>query len=177
MHGATIENITVLLQAYKNGEQIQQHLLDDRVWGNIESPIWNFDVFDCKAKPINSKFKENDRLILKSAQYEDLGFYRPKWQIIVTRAEPNIYYYAELAYSTPDESIPLFSNKVAPALYLESNYIKIDDALWYWKFIDRDGASKRFNVRQNHAMAERLLNTHNQKQACVLFSNWALNFA
>uniref|UniRef100_UPI0026331F0A hypothetical protein n=1 Tax=uncultured Campylobacter sp. TaxID=218934 RepID=UPI0026331F0A len=107
---------------------------EDERWAPTESPLWNWDNFEYRVKLEEPKFKDGDEVVRKGFA----GCSRPA----------DIWHVGSLGMDGMNLG----------------DFIKADDVLWYWEFIDKDGVLKRLgNVRQNRAMAEEMLNTDNQK--------------
>ena len=123
-----------ILQAYEAGEDIEMKENEEEGWREVKYPFWVWENFQLRIKPKVSKFRDGDEVVRKGFA----GCSRPA----------DIWHVGSIAMDGMNLG----------------DFIKADDVLWYWEFIDKDGVLKRLgNVRQNRAMAEEMLNTDNQK--------------
>ena len=126
----TTEEMIEVMQAYVRGEIIQlcdihgdKESSDD--WEDIKDPSWNWGYFNYRVKPKNRKFEEDDKVIEKDAQMLMLD-------------ENNGYIWTVKGY-TQEGEVEFKGGVIMPENQVCEEYVKIDDALWYWEFQMSDG--------------------------------------
>nr|DAK28697.1 MAG TPA: hypothetical protein [Bacteriophage sp.] len=124
------EGMIEVMQAHARGEIIQlcdihgdKESSDD--WEDIKDPSWNWGYFNYRVKPKNRKFGEGDKVIEKDAQMLMLD-------------ENNGYIWTVKGY-TEDGGIEFKGGAIIPEHQVCEEYVKVDDALWYWEFKMSDG--------------------------------------
>nr|WP_314468900.1 hypothetical protein [uncultured Campylobacter sp.] len=114
-----------VMQAYTRGEAIEVSDKGAGNWSEIKCPLWDWNSFEYRVKPKNRKFGEGDKVIEKDAQMLMLD-------------ENNGYIWTVKGY-TEDGGIEFKGGAIIPEHQVCEEYVKIDDALWYWEFKMSDG--------------------------------------
>lgn len=119
------EEMIEVMQAYTRGEAIEVSDKGAGNWSEIKYPLWDWNSFEYRVKPKNRKFGEGDKVIEKDAQMLMLD-------------ENNGYIWTVKGY-TEDGEIEFKGGAIIPEHQVCEEYVKIDDALWYWEFKMSDG--------------------------------------
>ena len=114
-----------VMQAYARGEAIEVSNKGANDWSEIKYPLWDWNSFEYRVKPIPGNFKKGDKVIEKDAQMLMLD-------------ENNGYIWTVKGY-TEDGEIEFKGGAIIPEHQVCEEYVKIDDALWYWEFKMSDG--------------------------------------
>ena len=120
-----IDEMIEVMQAYTRGEAIEVSDKGAGNWSEIKYPLWDWNSFEYRVKPKNRKFGEGDKVIEKDAQMLMLD-------------ENNGYIWTVKGY-TEDGGIEFKGGAIIPEHQVCEEYVKIDDALWYWEFKMSDG--------------------------------------
>lgn len=121
-----IDEMIEVMQAYVRGEAIEVSDKGADDWSEIKYPLWDWNSFEYRVKPKNRKFGEGDKVIEKDAQMLSL------------EGENNNYIWTVKGY-TEDGGIEFKGGAIIPEHQVCEEYVKIDDALWYWEFKMSDG--------------------------------------
>lgn len=141
------EEMIEVMQAYTRGEAIEVSDKGADDWSEIKHPLWDWNSFEYRVKPKNRKFGEGDKVIEKDAQMLMLD-------------ENNGYIWTVKGY-TEDGGIEFKGGAIIPEHQVCEEYVKIDDALWYWEYQDTDGHWEKSDYRATRAEIEKLSNFHN----------------
>ena len=114
-----------VMQAYTRGEAIEVSDKGANDWSEIKHPLWDWSSFEYRVRPKNRKFEKGDKVIEKDAQMLMLD-------------ENNGYIWTVKGY-TEDGGIEFKGGAIIPEHQVCEEYVKIDDALWYWEFKMSDG--------------------------------------
>ena len=114
-----------VMQAYTRGEAIEVSDKGANDWSEIKHPLWDWSSFEYRVRPKNRKFEKGDKVIEKDAQMLMLD-------------ENNGYIWTVKGY-TEDGEIEFKGGAIIPEHQVCEEYVKIDDALWYWEFKMSDG--------------------------------------
>lgn len=76
-----------VMQAYVEGKQIQYVDSETEDWTDIESPIWNWDIYDYRVKPEPKyrPFKNADECWQEMLKHEPFGWLREKERNVRTQ--------------------------------------------------------------------------------------------
>ena len=136
-----------VMQAYTRGEAIEVSDKGANDWSEIKHPLWDWSSFEYRVRPKNRKFEKGDKVIEKDAQMLMLD-------------ENNGYIWTVKGY-TEDGGIEFKGGAIIPEHQVCEEYVKIDDALWYWEYQDTDGHWEKSDYRATRAEIEKLSNFHN----------------
>ncbi len=141
------DEMIAVMQAYARGEAIEVSDKGAGNWSEIKCPLWDWNSFEYRVRPKNRKFEEGDKVIEKDAQMLMLD-------------ENNGYIWTVKGY-TEDGGIEFKGGAIIPEHQVCEEYVKIDDALWYWEYQDADGHWEKSDYRATRAEIEKLSNFHN----------------
>ena len=142
------DEMIAVMQAYARGEAIEVSDKGAGNWSEIKYPLWDWNSFEYRVKPKNRKFGEGDKVIEKDAQMLSL------------EGENNNYIWTVKGYAE-DGGIEFKGGAIIPEHQVCEEYVKIDDALWYWEYQDTDGHWEKSDYRATRAEIEKLSNFHN----------------
>ena len=76
-----------VMQAYVEGKQIQYVDSETEDWTNIESPTWNWDIYDYRIKPRPNyrPFKDADECWQEMQKHQPFGWLREKKRNVRTQ--------------------------------------------------------------------------------------------
>jgi len=166
------EGMIEVMQAHARGEIIQlcdihgdEKSSDD--WEDIKDPSWNWGYFNYRVKPKNRKFGEGDKVIEKDAQMLMLD-------------ENNGYIWTVKGY-TQEGEVEFKGGAIIPEHQVCEEYVKIDDALWYWEYKDSQGdyimlCVDGAPIRTNRSEAIKIRDAANFENVDNLHPIYALGF-
>lgn len=126
----TIAYITEVMDACRRGEEIEYRELDSmddwELWSVFSGgPFWNWEEYEYRIKP-KRKFKEGDKLIRKDAEALSISGER----------DDNM---ATVRGYTSDGLVEFLGATAMFETQVIENYIKVNEALWYWECKMSDG--------------------------------------
>lgn len=120
----TTEQMIEVMQAFADGKAIQCCPRSvEGYWCDIKKSIWAWDTFDYRIKPevgTAHNFKIGDKVILK-VSCKGLAL----TQNDICKVE-----------DVNNNSLRL---DISNLPYCPNDFVKVDDVLWYWEHIDKDG--------------------------------------
>ena len=139
----TTKEMIEVMQAYEKGEEIEMRLADceDDRWAPTASPLWNWDNFEYRIKPKEPKFKDGDEVVRKGFA----GCSRPA----------DIWHVGSIAMDGMNLG----------------DFIKADDALWYWEYQNVSGEWEMTNARYTKSdLSEEVLGPNERETAIPLYA-------
>lgn len=120
----TTEQMIEVMQAYLAGKKIEYRLKNGSTfWTDISNPIWAWDASDYRIKPeaeLTHNFKTGDEVILK---FSCKGGALAQNDICKVKDVDN-------------DSLRL---DISNLPYCPNDFVKVDDALWYWEYQHKNG--------------------------------------
>lgn len=156
-----------VMQAYVMGKAIEISYAGKDSWDKVEEPLWDWVCFDYRVKPKKRKFGEGDKVIEKDAQMLMLD-------------ENNGYIWTVKGYAE-DGGIEFKGGAIIPEHQVCEEYVKIDDALWYWEYKDSQGdyimlCVDGVPIRTNRSEAIKIRDAANFENVDNLHPIYALGF-
>lgn len=123
--GMTTRDKIEVMDAYEKDGILERCLKGSMDWERVTEPVWNWEKYVYRIIPKERKFKEGDKVIEKDAQMLMLD-------------ENNGYIWTVKGY-TQEGEVEFKGGVIMPENQVCEEYVKIDDALWYWEFKMSDG--------------------------------------
>ena len=163
----TTEEMIEVMQAYTRGETIEVSGKGADDWSEIKHPLWDWNSFEYRVRPKNRKFEEGDKVIEKDAQMLMLD-------------KHNGYIWTVKGYAE-DGGIEFKGGAIIPEHQVCEEYVKIDDALWYWEYKDSQGdyimlCVDGVPIRTNRSEAIKIRDAANFENVDNLHPIYALGF-
>nr|DAJ31651.1 MAG TPA: hypothetical protein [Caudoviricetes sp.] len=117
------------MDAYEKDGILERCLKGSMDWEQIVEPVWNWEKYVYRIIPKKRKFEEGDKVIEKDAQMLSL------------EGENNNYIWTVKGY-TQEGKVEFKGGAIMPENQVCEEYVKIDDALWYWEYRDENGKWK-----------------------------------
>ena len=127
--GMTTRDKIEVMDAYEKDGILERCLKGSMDWEQVIEPVWNWEKYVYRIIPKKRKFEEGDKVIEKDAQMLSL------------EGENDNYIWTVKGY-TQEGEIEFKGGAIIPENQVCQEYIKIDDALWYWEYRDENGKWK-----------------------------------
>ena len=127
--GMTTRDKIEVMDAYEKDGILERCLKDSMDWEQVIEPVWNWEKYVYRIIPKKRKFEEGDKVIEKDAQMLSL------------EGENDNYIWTVKGY-TQEGEVEFKGGAIIPENQVCQEYIKIDDALWYWEYRDENGKWK-----------------------------------
>jgi len=127
--GMTTRDKIEVMDAYEKDGILERCLKGSMDWEQIVEPVWNWEKYVYRIIPKKRKFEEGDKVIEKDAQMLSL------------EGENNNYIWTVKGY-TQEGKVEFKGGAIMPENQVCEEYVKIDDALWYWEYRDENGKWK-----------------------------------
>lgn len=127
--GMTTRDKIEVMDAYEKDGILERCLKGSMDWERVLEPVWNWEKYVYRIIPKKRKFEEGDKVIEKDAQMLSL------------EGENDNYIWTVKGY-TQEGEVEFKGGAIIPENQVCQEYIKIDDALWYWEYRDENGKWK-----------------------------------
>ena len=127
--GMTTRDKIEVMDAYEKDGILERCLKGSMDWERVLEPVWNWEKYVYRIIPKKRKFEEGDKVIEKDAQMLSL------------EGENDNYIWTVKEY-TQEGEVEFKGGAIIPKNQVCQEYIKIDDALWYWEYRDENGKWK-----------------------------------
>lgn len=127
--GMTTRDKIEVMDAYEKDGILERCLKGSMEWEQVIEPVWNWEKYVYRIIPKKRKFEEGDKVIEKDAQMLSL------------EGENDNYIWTVKGY-TQEGEVEFKGGAIIPENQVCQEYIKIDDALWYWEYRDENGKWK-----------------------------------
>ena len=127
--GMTTRDKIEVMDAYEKDGILERCLKGSMDWEQVIEPVWNWEKYVYRIIPKKRKFEEGDKVIEKDAQMLSL------------EGENDNYIWTVKGY-TQEGEVEFKGGAIIPENQVCQEYIKIDDALWYWEYRDENGKWK-----------------------------------
>lgn len=123
------------MQAYERGETIECASVEreERVWVEVNYPLWDWSTLEYRVKPKWDKFKADDKVV----------------------------FLADEGIPLTHQDVPFYKDIIDFDNTHDDEIIKADDVLWYWEYQDADDHWEKSDYRATRAEIEKLSNFHN----------------
>ena len=151
----TTEEMIEVMQAYERGEEIEARLAnyEDR-WGDANAPLWNWECFEYRIKPKETKFRVGDVLVRLEREGEPLE-------------RGDIYRIVKITGSFILATLDDIKIKF-DAEDLDIDFVKADDVLWYWEYQDVSGEWKITNARYTKSdLSKEVVLSSNERETAI----------
>lgn len=165
--GMTTRDKIEVMDAYEKDGILERCLKGSMDWERVVEPVWNWEKYVYRIIPKKRKFEEGDKVIEKDAQMLMLD-------------ENNGYIWTVKGY-TEDGGIEFKGGAIMPENQVCEEYVKIDDALWYWEYKDSQGdyimlCVDGAPIRTNRSEAIKIRDAANFENVDNLHPIYALGF-
>lgn len=154
----TTKEMIEVMQAYERGEEIEFRLADceDR-WAPTISPLWNWEKFEYRIKPKETKFRVGDVLVRLEREGEPLG-------------RGDIYRIVKITGSFILATLDDIKIKF-DAEDLDIDFVKADDVLWYWEYQNVSGEWEMTNARYTKSdLSNEVLGPNERETATPIYA-------
>lgn len=127
--GMTTRDKIEVMDAYEKGAILERCLKGSMDWERVVQPAWNWEKYVYRIIPKKRKFEEGDKVIEKDAQ------------MLPLEGENDNYIWTVKGY-TQEGEVEFKGGTIMPENQVCEEYVKIDDALWYWEYQDENGKWK-----------------------------------
>ncbi len=127
--GMTTRDKIEVMDAYEKDGILERCLKGSMDWERVLEPVWNWEKYVYRIIPKKRKFEEGDKVIEKDAQ------------MLPLEGENDNYIWTVKGYAE-DGGIEFKGGAIIPEHQVCKEYVKIDDALWYWEYRDENGKWK-----------------------------------
>nr|DAW42098.1 MAG TPA: hypothetical protein [Caudoviricetes sp.] len=127
--GMTTRDKIEVMDAYEKDGILERCLKGSMDWERIVEPVWNWEKYVYRIIPKKRKFEEGDKVVEKDAQKLPL------------EGENDNYIWTVKGY-TQEGEVEFKGGVIIPENQACEEYVKIDDALWYWEYRDENGKWK-----------------------------------
>ena len=127
--GMTTRDKIEVMDAYEKDGILERCLKGSMDWEQVIEPVWNWEKYVYRIIPKKRKFEEGDKVVEKDAQKLPL------------EGENDNYIWTVKGY-TQEGEVEFKGGVIIPENQACEEYVKIDDALWYWEYRDENGKWK-----------------------------------
>ena len=127
--GMTTRDKIEVMDAYEKDGILERCLKGSMDWERVAEPVWNREKYVYRIIPKKRKFEEGDKVIEKDAQ------------MLPLEGENDNYIWTVKGY-TQEGEVEFKGGVIMPENQVCEEYVKIDDALWYWEYRDENGKWK-----------------------------------
>ena len=127
--GMTTRDKIEVMDSYEKDGILERCLKGSMDWERIVEPVWNWEKYVYRIIPKKRKFEEGDKVVEKDAQKLPL------------EGENDNYIWTVKGY-TQEGEVEFKGGVIIPENQACEEYVKIDDALWYWEYRDENGIWK-----------------------------------